>query len=334
MNTSRNNSLDTLRGIACIFVILIHYPFPGIWGALIKSVCRTAIPFFFMLSGYYTNKTDKERTCIEITRRIKNTINICAGATVFSLLMEYIIYFRRQSIYEFIEEYFDAGKIWRLIIWNDTGSITHLWFLFALLYCYLFLYVILLLNTSPSCYRIIGITAFLLWVVLIILAEIFPICGKSVDHIYFRNALFTGFPFFWFGFRLRTKPFERKINFKFFFFVGIGIVIIERLLIGNLENSFGITVLSLIVFIKAVNNPAGGEVNVLTVLGKEYSLLIYILHWYVICVEYKIINELQFLNGYLYAMISPFFVILYSVVAAIVVKKVYLLVKRRIPRYR
>lgn len=331
MNAHRNNSLDTLRGIACIFVILIHYPFPGIGGALIKSACRTAIPFFFMLSGYYTNKTDKERTHVEIAKRIKKTINICAGATVFSLLMEYIIYFRRQSIYEFIEEYFDAGKIWRLIIWNDTGSITHLWFLFALLYCYLFLYVILLFNTSQNDYRIINITAFLLWVVLIILAEIFPICGKSVDHIYFRNALFTGFPFFWFGFRLRTKPFERKINFKLFFILGIGIVIIERLLIGNLENSFGITLLSLIVFIKAVYYPSEGESSVLAALGKEYSLLIYILHWYVICVEYKIINELPFLNSYWYAIISPISVILYSVVAAIVVKKTSLLVKRNIP---
>ena len=93
MNTRRNVSLDILRGVSCIFVILIHYPFPGMWGAQIKSICRTAIPFFFMLSGYYTNKIDSLNIREEIVKRIRKTVNICIGATVFSLLMEYIIYF-------------------------------------------------------------------------------------------------------------------------------------------------------------------------------------------------------------------------------------------------
>ena len=327
MNTHRNYSLDTLRGISCIFVVLIHYPFPGMWGAQIKSICRTAIPFFFMLSGYYTNKNDSRSSRIEIVKRIKKTMSICAGATAFSLLMEYIIFFRRQSVYEFIENYFNPIKIWRLIIWNDTGNITHLWFLFALLYCYFFVYVILSLYTSKNDYRIIDFTAFLFWVILITFSEILPLCGTIVNHIFYRNAFFTGFPFFWLGFRLKTKPFKRISNFRFAFLSGIGIIILERFLIGNIENSLGITILSVITFIEAIYNLAWGEFNVLATLGKDYSLLIYILHWYIICVEYKIINELRFLNSYWYLNISPIFVILYSVATAIVLKKTYILVK-------
>ena len=327
MNTHRNYSLDMLRGVSCIFVILIHYPFPGMWGALIKSICRTAIPFFFMLSGYYTNKNEKKSTRVEIVKRIKKTISICAGAAVFSLFMEYIIFFRKQSFQKFFENYFDVGKIWRLIIWNDTGNITHLWFLFALVYCYIFVFVILLFSTPLNDYRIIDIAAFCLWVILIIFSEILPLCGTIVNHIFYRNALFTGFPFFWVGFRLKTKTFETINNIKFVFFSGIGIIIIERLLIGNIENSLGITILSVFSFIYAVDNTEWGECGILVTLGKDYSLLIYILHWYIICVEYKIINELQFLNNYWYLSISPILVILYSIVAAIVVKNTYLLVK-------
>lgn len=132
---------------------------------------------------------------------------------------------------------------------------------------------------------------------------------------------------FWFGFRLKTKPIERTINFKFAFLSGIVLTIIERLLIGNIEDSLGITILSVISFIYAVNNPDREGLKALAVLGKDYSLLIYVLHWYVIYVEYKIISELQFLNSNWYLCISPLFVILYSIAAAIVVKKVYLLVK-------
>ena len=330
MNTHRNNSLDTLRGISCIFVILIHYPFPGTWGAQIKSICRTAIPFFFILSGYYTNKNDAISTRKEIGKRIKKTIKICAGATVFSLLMEYLFFFRGQPADVFIENYFGAGKIWKLIIWNDTGEITHLWFLFALLYCYFFVFGVLLLYSSKDDYGIVDISAFSLWVILIVLSAILPLCGKSVNLIYYRNALFSGFPFFWLGFRLKTKPSKRVINFKFAFFAGIGIVLIERLFIGNIQNSLGITILSVVTFAEAVNNPAWGECHVLASLGREYSLLIYILHWYIIYVEYKIISELHLDNGW-YSNISPIFVILYSVLAAIVVKKCVVAGKRIFP---
>ena len=327
MNTHRNYSLDILRGISCIFVILIHYPFPGMWGAIIKSICRTAIPFFFMLSGFFTNKNETSSTRLEIIKRIKKTIIICAGASVFSLLMEYIFFFRGQSVYSFFKNYFNIGKIWRLIIWNDTGNINHLWFLYALLYCYLLLYCFLLLYSSKNDYRLIDITAFLLWVVLIIFSEILPFFGNSVNVIYYRNAFFTGFPFFWFGFRFKTKPFIIKNNFKFLFFSLIGIIIFERLLIGNIENSLGITLLSVVTFMEAVNHPNWRMCKVLASLGKEYSFLIYILHWYVIYVEYKIINVMQFLNINWYSNISPVFVILYSVAAAIVVKKTFLLIK-------
>lgn len=327
MNTHRNYSLDTLRGISCIFVILIHYPFPGIWGAIIKNICRTAIPFFFMLSGYYTNKNDIKKTRIEITKRIHKTTYVCAGAVVFSLLMEYIFFFRGQSVYAFIKNYFDVEKILKLIIWNDTGDITHLWFLFALIYCYLFAYVIFLFITSQNDYRKVDITTFLIWMTLIIFAEILPFSGHKIDVFYFRNAYLMGVPFFWLGFRLKPKCFDINNNFRFVFFTGIGITIIERILIGNIETSLGITLLSVAIFIEAVNNPAREGSNVLTTLGREYSLLIYILHWYVIYVEYTIIDVLQLSDFHWYLNISPIFVILYSIAAAIVVKKLFLLIK-------
>lgn len=111
-----------------------------------------------------------------------------------------------------VNHYFNAAALRRLLIWNDTGSITHLWFLFALLYCYLFLYFILLPGTSKIDYRVIDVTAFLLWVVLIVFSEVLPIFSNNVNVIYYRNALFTGFPFFWFGLRLKTKPFEKKLH--------------------------------------------------------------------------------------------------------------------------
>ena len=49
----RWNSLDCLKGIACIAVVLIHYNFPGDFGLAVKSFCRFAVPVFLIISGFF-----------------------------------------------------------------------------------------------------------------------------------------------------------------------------------------------------------------------------------------------------------------------------------------
>ena len=48
-----NYCLDFIKGIACIFVVFFHCSFPGIMGMSIAAVGRFAVPFFFMVSGYF-----------------------------------------------------------------------------------------------------------------------------------------------------------------------------------------------------------------------------------------------------------------------------------------
>ena len=47
-----NKLLYVFEGIASIFVILIHCPFPGNFGYVIESIGRISVPFFFMISGF------------------------------------------------------------------------------------------------------------------------------------------------------------------------------------------------------------------------------------------------------------------------------------------
>lgn len=49
----RNHALDFVKGVACIAVVFMHCEFPGRLGTLVQCLVRFAVPFFFMVSGYF-----------------------------------------------------------------------------------------------------------------------------------------------------------------------------------------------------------------------------------------------------------------------------------------
>ena len=48
-----NRLLNVLKGIACLLVVFIHVPFPGVFGRNIAKIGDVAVPFFFLISGWY-----------------------------------------------------------------------------------------------------------------------------------------------------------------------------------------------------------------------------------------------------------------------------------------
>ncbi|WP_394927032.1 acyltransferase family protein [uncultured Robinsoniella sp.] len=74
-----NYFLNYLKGLACMGIVLVHCRFPQAPGAIITAFARSGIPFFFMLSGYYTFYADRETTLAVTGRRIKKTVQLLAG---------------------------------------------------------------------------------------------------------------------------------------------------------------------------------------------------------------------------------------------------------------
>lgn len=57
-NRSENLLLNTMKGIACLLVILIHCPMPGMVGNVFAKVGLSSVPFFMMISGYFFSGQD------------------------------------------------------------------------------------------------------------------------------------------------------------------------------------------------------------------------------------------------------------------------------------
>ncbi len=54
MEKKRNSCMDVMKAVAAFMVVMIHvHPDTMIYSGLV-SICRVAVPFFFMISGYYS----------------------------------------------------------------------------------------------------------------------------------------------------------------------------------------------------------------------------------------------------------------------------------------
>ena len=86
-NQMRNKSLDAVKAIAACLVVCIHVSFPGQAGQLVKVLARCAVPFFFMVSGYfcyYQNCNASKR----ILSKILHIMKLFAVSVVFYFIWE------------------------------------------------------------------------------------------------------------------------------------------------------------------------------------------------------------------------------------------------------
>lgn len=127
----RNLSVDFMRIIAAILVVIIHTPpFTGIHPLLTYSVVdvlpRIAVPFFFAISGYYFINSPANKQLKQILNIIKEYVIVTIAYLAFSILISVVT----DTEFEFsIFNFFTSGIEY------------HLWFFPALIYSMIFFYL-------------------------------------------------------------------------------------------------------------------------------------------------------------------------------------------------
>ena len=81
MNMQRNNTLELLKVFAAYMVVFIHVIFSGYVGTAIETLARFAVPFFFVISGFYSYGISTQK----IKKRIKKILILIVFA-VFSYI--------------------------------------------------------------------------------------------------------------------------------------------------------------------------------------------------------------------------------------------------------
>ena len=73
MINKRYESLDCLKGVACLAVVFIHYNFPWDLGIIVRTLAKIGVPIFFLISGFFFLKDGNLLIHSHIQKKIYTT---------------------------------------------------------------------------------------------------------------------------------------------------------------------------------------------------------------------------------------------------------------------
>ena len=189
----RNKSLDAVKAIAACLVVCIHVSFPGQAGQLVKVLARCAVPFFFMVSGYFCYYQDGNASK-RILSKILHIMKLFAVSVVFYFIWKcFMKAWNGERVWTWIKGLVSTEHLKEFFVYNSTSPVrAHLWFLPALIYCYLLALLIEKWRMRKAAYCMAPVLlAILLW-----RAEFCAFFDRFYHTMEYRNFLFTGMSFF------------------------------------------------------------------------------------------------------------------------------------------
>lgn len=202
----RNRNLDFLKTVCSFLVVCIHAPFPGIAGTIFLPLCRIAVPLFFMITGYYYTHT-KQRN--NEKKQLMKILRLFVGANLlfflWSLLWKCICGY---SVVGYLSSAFSLTSIGKFLLLNESPFGGHLWYLGAILYVLVIIFVFEKKWDRKKMYPVVPV---LLLADLVFGKYSLLLFGQSIPFIWFRNFLCVGLPYFLIGdmlytYRITVKP--------------------------------------------------------------------------------------------------------------------------------
>ena len=263
MKKRRWTCIDILKCLAAIAVVEIHKPLEIQGGDEFLIMCRFAVPVFFMITGFFYPETVAKKRELKQFGKI---FTITIGANLFYLLWEILLAVeKRENIKEALLARFEKRVPEDFILWNFSPLSPHLWYLQALLYVLVIAFIVEHLGLRKLAYLAIPV---LLAGSLIKGSYSLFFVGKEDCHIYYaRNFLYCGLPFFWLGcwFGSRKEALLSFLDRKKMGFLLCGLPVFWNMAVMEqkwlVENSL---------------------TRALAKVGKDYSMLIYVLHYAVL----------------------------------------------------
>ncbi len=279
----RNQTIDILRLLAAFSIICLHN-FSGsgvIGGEETVALTRFAVPLFFMFSGYFAAGFDRKRKLRQFSRILIWAVLSNLMYLAKELLPQRTAYAARMRL----SQIFPSGSWKNLLLFNESPISAHLWFLGAFAYVLLLdLLLGWLFDKLPRWTRWCLTLALMLGgLTLYHLLTRDP--GVDFQLYHYRNFLLFGLPFFLSGKLIRTGSFAKiKISWLgclSMLFLTERLAVLEYGSLGPWELYMGSILTAFLLIHLALNHPlynAPKPVRVLSWLGRETTLAVYLLH--------------------------------------------------------
>lgn len=310
-----NYFTNYLKGLACLGIVLVHCRFPSVPGEVITAFARSGIPFFFILSGYYTFYTDREKTLAVTWRRVKKTFQLLVTAMLFYIAWRFLPKLLSGGIQEAFlwvkTALFQQQIILEFLLLNVTDSVNGvLWYIPAALYVYMMFGILV---KSGSKWNALYIAALILLAVNLVLCEIGSLAGLGIHLKWYRNFLLTGFPLFMLGHYLHKKEKEIQMLKRntpiLIAALGGAMILLECRLVGNALLYTGNVVFIIGLYLYAIQNSLSKKGTLMEQVGSKLYLYIYISQVAVIETMDKLTERVSFFEGTMGLYVKPVLVL-------------------------
>lgn len=199
----RNQSVECVKMLAALMIVILHTGAPGRFRELFDCLGRFAVPFFFAVSGLFSLGLD----CAGVAKRIDRTARLNLSASVLYMLFGCIFaWCENEGIWNYLRSVLLNGKsITDLVVLHINPFAGHLWYLTALMVCYLLLWAyVRSFDGREVDYRPLFLLDLGLLGALLLLSNLLPMTGVEIPYKSYRNGWIFGPAFFVFGIFIRT----------------------------------------------------------------------------------------------------------------------------------
>lgn len=203
----RMQSIECFRLIASMLVVFIHCGFPGVFGEVVNCLARIAVPFYFMVSGYFAYRADE----VVIRKRVIGVFKLNVYATLLYLLWGScrIRYIDGGSRMAWLSSCFSSTGLSEWLIYCKNPFAGHLWYLAAILTVYVVIYGYIRWVGKSYDYTALYIVSITLFALYFITSSLASLESMEIPRTFYRNTLLLGLPVFSLGIFIRE--YQNKI---------------------------------------------------------------------------------------------------------------------------
>lgn len=129
----KNTSIYLLKGFACMGVVFIHIPFPGLPGQIIVKAMAFAVPVFCMASGYYAYGRD----AATIKRRLIKIVKLFVIGFVLDFTCIALLAVKEHTFMEWLHKNFNWFSPIKAVCFCIIDFAIPLWYLIGMAEIYI-----------------------------------------------------------------------------------------------------------------------------------------------------------------------------------------------------
>lgn len=330
------NLLNALKIIAAFFVVCIHVHFPGDFGRAVVAVARFAVPFFFMVSGFFSYYENNAVLADKYKRKIRHILILLLGGSALYFVFGFGLALIGGNGLSYVTKIFSLSSFAEFIVFNNTSVSEFLWFMPALIYTYFVFFLFERKGITKKLYFLIPVL-FLAGVILREIPEFFENTPAIMDKAYFcRNFLFVGLPFFMLGHFIKAN--EEKLKAKLscpvlvvMMAAGTAEAVIADFLHVQKSVYIGTFFAVFALFVFVVKYEDKVSLKYLPRLGAVYSFYVYVIHIMIRNVVNKSGDIIPF-AGKVLNMLDPVYPFVIFAMA-LAVSMIYVIIKQNLKKF-